>query len=76
MNTGELIRKIRKSRMLSQRDLAKLLNCSPAAVAQLEQRENCGVNILAKAAEACGYKIEIKFSLVAEEVTEFMLTNF
>ena len=75
MNTGELIRKIRKSRMLSQRDLAKLLGISPAAVAQLEGRENCGVETLVKAAKACGYKMEIKFTLVAEEVTEFTLTN-
>ena len=67
------LHKLRKSRMLTQRDMAKLLKVNQSAVSKLEQRADVYVSSLRSCIEALGGKLKI----VAEfPEGDIIITNF
>jgi transcriptional regulator with XRE-family HTH domain len=62
MHVGNLIRQARQTCSVTQVELARRLNCSQTAVAQMEGRESINSETLDKVAAALGMSLEIRFT--------------
>ena len=74
MHSGKLIKQLREAANLTQKELGEILDCSKAAISQLESREDCKLSTIAHVAKACGYNVEISLKLREPKETDITIT--